>query len=84
MKKYAGGMASTTARSTNFKKSLAKRPVMPATLAPNTLRMPISLVRRSAVKAYRANRPRQAINKAKPVNTLNTAPIRASERYMRP
>ena len=34
--------------------------------APNTLRMPISLVRRPAVKAARPNRPRQAMKMAIP------------------
>ena len=44
--------------------------------APSTFLMPISLVRRSAVKAASPNRPRQATitaSRAKPANTLARA-----------
>lgn len=45
MKKYTIGQAMMMAMTTNFKKSFASKPVMPATDAPNIFRMAISLVR---------------------------------------
>ena len=47
---------------TGFENCQASSRTMSRTRAPNTLRIPISLVRRSAVKAARPNRPRQAIS----------------------
>ena len=46
-------------------KSLDNMPTMPGTEAPNTLRIPISLVRCSAVKVTSPNKPRQEMNMAK-------------------
>lgn len=54
---------------------------MSRTLAPRALRMPISLVRRSAEKEARPNRPRQAMRTAKAANTANIWPRCSSASY---
>ena len=48
--------------------------------APMTLRMPISLVLRSALNADRPNKPRQAIKMASAAKVMNTWPNRSSDR----
>ncbi len=55
---------------TNCRKSLDNSVLIPATLAPNTLRMPISFVLRSAVKAAKPNKPKQEIIIANMAKTL--------------
>src|SRR5579863_4874221 len=62
----------------SFRKSFDNNEVMPVTLAPNTLRTPISFFLRSAVYAARPNKPRQEIKIARPANTLDSLPINAS------
>ena len=56
----ATGQAIRLAMITGLENCQASSPTMSRMRAPSTLRMPISLVRRSAVKAARPNRPRQA------------------------
>ena len=50
------------AKTTSLKKSSESSVVILETEAPSILRIPISLVRRSMVKAVNPKRPRQAIN----------------------
>ena len=57
----ATGQAIRLAMITGLENCQASSRTMSRLRAPNTLRMPISLVRRSAVKAARPNRPRQAM-----------------------
>src|SRR6201986_3152595 len=68
--------------STSFKKSLDNKPTIPLTLAPSTLRIPISLKRCLIVKAAKPNKPRQATNTDKNVKALKTARIFCSDLYM--
>ncbi len=75
------GEAMTMAISTSFRKSLESSVTMLATLAPNTLRTPISLVRCSAVKVARPKRPRQEIRMAIPEKMLNSRPAFRSALY---
>src|SRR5690606_23536516 len=68
VKYQAMGIATATAISTSFKKSLDKSAVIPGTEAPMTLRIPISLVRCSAMNVASPNKPRHEIridNRAK-------------------
>ena len=71
MAHHASGDAMTMAISTNLRKSLESNWTMLATLAPSTLRTPISFVRCSAVKVARANRPRHETNTVYTANPLN-------------
>ncbi len=58
---HAIGEAMQMEIATSFKKSFESKPTMLATLAPNTFLTPISLVRCSALKVARPNKPRQEI-----------------------
>ena len=53
---------------TSFEKSFEIKAIIPGTVAPITLRMPISLVRCSAVKAARPNSPRPVITMVRIAN----------------
>src|SRR5690242_10277688 len=64
------GEAMTVATITKVKKSLEISNTMFDTVAPSTLRMPISFVRCNTAYAVTANRPRQASNMAKPENVV--------------
>src|ERR1700749_2405131 len=55
----AMGVAIINDMITNLRKSIDSKLTIPETLAPNTLRMPISLLRCSALKAARPKRPKQ-------------------------
>src|SRR4249920_1319510 len=55
------GNAITAAIATNFKKSFDNNCTMLLVFAPNTFRMPISLIRCVIAKADKPNNPRQAI-----------------------
>ena len=61
---HATGDAIRMAMPTSFKKSFDSSATIPATLAPNTLRTPISLVRCSALNVARPNKPRQEMRMA--------------------
>ena len=63
---------------TNFKKSLESKTVILATEAPKTLRIPISLVRCSAAKAAKPNKPKHDTKMATMENALNKVAIRCS------
>ena len=62
MAHQAIGVAITMAIATSFKKSFDNNCTMPLTLAPSTLRIPISLLLCSALNAARPNKPRHEIN----------------------
>ena len=64
------GVAITKEMITRIKKSFDNNCTMPVTLEPSTLRIPISLLRCSALNAARPNRPRQEITMATSVNEL--------------
>ena len=49
-----------------------------ATEAPNTLRIPISLIRRSVAKAAKAKSPKQAMKMASPAKMKTTPANRSS------
>ena len=55
---------------TNCKKSFDNNVVIPVTLAPNTFRIPISFILRSAVYAAKPNKPKHEIIIANAANTL--------------
>ena len=59
---HAIGNASSDEKAMSFRNSADNNPASPITPAPSTLRMPISFVLRSAVKAARPNNPRQEIH----------------------
>ena len=63
------GQAMRLATSTSFKKALDNSNTTLATDAPSTLRMTISRVRRSAVKAASPNKPKHESNTASPAKT---------------
>src|SRR5678815_2626850 len=63
-KYHATGEAMKNEIITSFKKSFDKSDTMPAVLAPNTLRMPISLIRCSTLNVVRPNKPRQEMKMA--------------------
>ena len=63
---------------TSFKKSFDNKPAMPETLAPSTLRIPISFVLRSAVYAARPNKPRHEMMMASAANTRDNLLISVS------
>src|ERR1700730_804228 len=60
----ATGDAITIDIATSFKKSFDKSVTIPATLAPKTLRTPISFVRCSALNVANPNNPRQQMRMA--------------------
>ncbi len=62
---HAIGEAIKKAMHTSFRKSLEMSATTPETLAPNTLRIPISLVRCSAVNVAKPNKPRQMVYERK-------------------
>ena len=62
---HATGVAITMAIKTNIKNSLDNKLNNVTGLAPNTFRMPNSLVRCSDVNITRPNNPRQEINMAR-------------------
>ena len=67
----ATGNASSDEKAMSFKNSADNNPARPIMPAPRTLRIPISFVLRSAVKAARPNKPRQEIQIARAANTLD-------------
>ena len=78
MTNHPMGNETSMAIPTSFKKSLDSLYEICPTLAPKTLRMPISLVRFSALKAARPNRPKQAIRMERIVNMIKIVPRRSS------
>src|SRR4051812_4812949 len=64
IKYQATGDAIKKEITTNIRKSFDSSVTIPALLAPNTLRMPISLVRCSTVKVVNPNKPRHEIKMA--------------------
>ena len=64
--------------STGIENCQSSRKITSRVRAPNTLRMPISLVRRPAVKAASPNRPRQAMKMAMATKMPKIAPWRSS------
>jgi hypothetical protein len=66
----------------SFKKSFDSIVVILWTLAPNTFRIPISLVLCSAMKADKANKPRQAMIIASTEKLVNIAEVRRTSVYM--
>jgi hypothetical protein len=62
------GAETAKAKITNFEKSFESKITKLATEAPITLRMPISFVRCSAIKAANPNKPRQVITIANDAN----------------
>ena len=63
---------------TSFTKSFDNNCHKLNTVAPNTLRTPISLMRCSAINDAMPNKPRQLINMAKPAKQVASLPIRSS------
>src|SRR4030095_16881915 len=82
MAQYATGEAIMIEMITSFTKSFDSIAVIPLTLAPSTLRMPISLLRCSAMNADKANKPRQAIMIANTAKLVNILPVRCTSAYM--
>ena len=74
IRKYATGIATSRAINTSFVKSLEKLTTRLLTDAPITLRIPISLVRCSAVYAAKPNNPRQAIKIAREQKIVKIVP----------
>src|SRR5262245_43114672 len=66
MKYHANGAAMNNATITNLKKSLVNNCTMAGSEAPNTLRIPISLVRLTTANAASPNNPRHARNTETP------------------
>ncbi len=79
----ATGEAMKMAKHTNCTKSFESRVTMPATEAPSTLRMPISLVFCWAVNAARPNKPKHAIEMAIAANRAVNVAIRCSSANFR-
>ena len=77
----ATGKAITAAIKTNFKKSFDNSVTICGTLAPNTLRTPISLTLCVMVKADNPNKPKQAIKIAMHENIVNKLLCCFSVRY---
>ena len=67
---------------TSFMKSLESILVTEVTLAPSTLRIPISLVRCFAINVANPNNPKQAINMASTENITERVPTLCSARYL--
>src|SRR3954453_19129869 len=63
-KYHAMGEAMKNEITTSFKKSFDKSDTMPDVLAPNTLRIPISLMRCSTLNVVSPNKPRQEMKMA--------------------
>src|SRR5689334_20115387 len=61
---HATGEAMSTEITTSFRNSFESSATMPPTLAPRTLRTPISLVRCSALNVARPNKPRHDMRMA--------------------
>ena len=78
----AKGAAMRMASATNLRKSLESKAMILATEAPNTFRMPISLVRWEVVYATKPNRPKQASKTAKLANKVKTRLMRFSLDYI--
>jgi len=64
MTNQAMGVARTKANNTSIRKSLESSPTMLLILAPNTLRIPISLILWAAAWVARPNSPKQEISMA--------------------
>src|ERR1700759_1950341 len=62
IKYHASGEAINIDIKTSFKKSFERRLTIPETLAPSTLRMPISFIFLSTTKVDKPNKPRHAIS----------------------
>ena len=77
----ATGMAMIVAMATNCIKFLPNIIVTEATEAPNTFLIPISFTRCAVVKITRPSKPRQAITKAKMVNTRDSCSCFCSAEY---
>ena len=66
---------------TSFKKSFDKRAIRLFVFAPNTLRIPISFVRRSVSKAAKPNNPRQEIKMVSQAKYFARVSVRSSVKY---
>ena len=75
MTKYAAGQANRFAINTHFVNCFESRKTIPDSEAPNTLRIPISLVRRSVKNDARPKRPRQEMTMANSVKAFKIVPI---------
>src|SRR5689334_14944341 len=66
MKYHANGEAISIDNKTSPKKSFESKPTMPETLAPSTLRIPISFTLRSTTNVDKPNKPKHAMSNDKP------------------
>jgi hypothetical protein len=82
MKYHANGEATKNEINTSFKKSFDNNDTIPGVLAPNTLRMPISLIRCSTLNVVNPNRPRQEIKIAIMVKYLMIEASLSSAAYI--
>ena len=78
---HAKGVAISIEINTNLMKSFDNKATMLVTSAPNTLRIPISLVRSMALYVAKPNSPKQAIKIAKKEKRVNSFLNLKSARY---
>ena len=84
MANHANGNAINDDSITSFKNSADNIFIIPVTEAPNTLRMPISLMRFSIVKDASPARPMQQIKIARPANMVVSLLIKFSVKNFLP